>query len=84
MHFVELDRFKPVNDSLGDSAGDALLVGVASRPRSCLRAGDIAARLGGDEFVLVLPDLNAEQASRSLTTSRRTPVRPRSLRQLSR
>ena len=68
--FVDLDRFKPVNDSLGHSAGDALLVGVASRLRSCLRAGDSAARLGGDEFALVLPDINAEQAEEIATRIR--------------
>ncbi|MHB1231039.1 MAG: putative bifunctional diguanylate cyclase/phosphodiesterase [Burkholderiales bacterium] len=56
--FLDLDKFKFVNDSLGHVAGDKLLKTLAARLRSCLREVDTLARLGGDEFVLLLPQIN--------------------------
>jgi diguanylate cyclase (GGDEF)-like protein len=59
--FVDLDRFKIINDSLGHAAGDTLLIEMANRLRSSLRASDVVARLGGDEFIILLNEITDSQ-----------------------
>ena len=78
LHFLDLDRFKRVNDSLGHDGGDFLLKTVAERLRAVVRAGDVVARLGGDEFVVLqigVPDkAQAEDFARRIISAVTTPI----------
>lgn len=64
--FIDLDKFKPINDTHGHEAGDHLLQTLAQRIEGCLRASDTAARVGGDEFLVLLSDLQASQDARAV------------------
>ena len=76
--FIDLDRFKIVNDSLGHAAGDTLLKAVAARIRTCLREGDVLFRMGGDEFTIILPEIaapdDASVVARRILQSMGSPV----------
>lgn len=77
--YVDLDRFKPVNDTYGHPMGDALLKAFAERLQKLIRPTDIVARLGGDEFAIVLPDIkskaNADAVADKVVAAASTPFR---------
>ena len=76
--FIDLDGFKPVNDTYGHDAGDAVLRAVAGRLRDAVRRSDLAARLGGDEFLVVLTDIESpadvERVAETLLRGMRAPL----------
>jgi diguanylate cyclase (GGDEF)-like protein len=77
--YLDLDRFKDVNDSLGHAAGDALLKDFARRLRASVRAADTVARFGGDEFVVLLEDVkdpqHAARVAEKMVRASREPLR---------
>ena len=77
--FIDLDRFKTINDSLGHDVGDELLKRVASRLSACVRASDTVARLGGDEFAIILENLptdgqEAQNIAEKMISSLAAPI----------
>lgn len=75
--FIDLDRFKVINDSLGHTMGDKLLQAVSQRLQTCIRKGDTLSRFGGDEFTLLLPEVkntdSAVQISEKILTEIKKP-----------
>ncbi|HEX5888068.1 MAG TPA: diguanylate cyclase, partial [Pyrinomonadaceae bacterium] len=65
---LDVDRFKLVNDSLGNASADQLLIQIAQRVKTCMRQGDILARVGGDEFAVLLDDVSGEDEASSVAT----------------
>jgi diguanylate cyclase (GGDEF)-like protein len=78
VHFIDLDRFKEVNDTLGHDGGDFLLKTIAERLRAVIRVGDCAARLGGDEFIVIQAGIceraEADVFARRLSSALMAPI----------
>jgi diguanylate cyclase (GGDEF)-like protein len=76
--FLDLDRFKQINDTLGHEAGDQCLKEVARRLRQCVRASDTVARMGGDEFTILLPEIaekgDVRMVAQKILDSMKTPL----------
>jgi diguanylate cyclase (GGDEF)-like protein len=64
--YLDIDRFKQINDTMGHAAGDAILVAFADRLRASVRETDLVARLGGDEFVVLVEDLDSSAVAETI------------------
>ena len=76
MVFLDLDHFKPINDTYGHGAGDHILKAVAQRLQKCVRAADTVGRIGGDEFVVLLAQLSDEDPVQELAEKLRLALKP--------
>ncbi len=74
--FIDLDRFKTINDTLGHAIGDSLLKSVVERLKSCVREKDIIARWGGDEFTLLLPEINCRDDATAIAKRILSALKP--------
>jgi diguanylate cyclase (GGDEF)-like protein len=74
--YIDFDRFKQINDTLGHDVGDMLLQAVGSRLKECLRQQDTVARLGGDEFILLLPEISSHEDAGNLAQKLLEKIRP--------
>jgi diguanylate cyclase (GGDEF)-like protein len=74
--YIDLDRFKSINDSMGHACGDVVLQTAGTRLRGVLRGSDVAARLGGDEFAVMLPDADFQRAMSVAEKLRKVLLRP--------
>ncbi len=74
--FLDLDRFKTINDTLGHAIGDALLKSVVARLKNCIRSEDIIARWGGDEFTLLLPQIKTREDASQIAERILTALKP--------
>jgi diguanylate cyclase (GGDEF)-like protein len=75
--FIDLDRFKIINDTLGHAAGDALLIEVGQRLRTSVRESDVVVRLGGDEFIIILSDISDRDQAASIARKVLSAVSPK-------
>jgi diguanylate cyclase (GGDEF)-like protein len=74
--YIDFDRFKQINDTLGHDVGDKLLQAVGNRLKECLRQQDTVARLGGDEFILLLPEISNQEDAGKLAQKLIEKIRP--------